>query len=68
MKPMFAKARKQPVRVIYAEGEDERMLHATQVILEEKLARPDSGRPAGGGGGADQAVSASRSRPGGISI
>ena len=30
----------QPVRVIYAEGEDERVLHATQVVLEEKLARP----------------------------
>jgi malate dehydrogenase (oxaloacetate-decarboxylating)(NADP+) len=28
------------VRVIYAEGEDERVLRATQVVLEEKLARP----------------------------
>jgi len=28
------------VRVIYAEGEDERILRATQVILEEKLALP----------------------------
>jgi malate dehydrogenase (oxaloacetate-decarboxylating)(NADP+) len=40
MKPVFAKAKSQPVRVIYAEGEDERVLHATQTILEEKLARP----------------------------
>ena len=40
MKPVFAKARTQPVRVIYAEGEDERVLRATQVVLEEKLARP----------------------------
>lgn len=40
MKPMFAKARTQPVRVIYAEGEDERVLRATQVVLEENLARP----------------------------
>ncbi len=40
MKPMFAKAKTQPVRVIYAEGEDQRVLHATQVVLEEKLARP----------------------------
>jgi malate dehydrogenase (oxaloacetate-decarboxylating)(NADP+) len=40
MKPMFAKAKAQPVRVIYAEGEDERVLHATQAVLEEKLARP----------------------------
>src|SRR5712675_11764 len=40
MKPVFAKAKTQPVRVSYAEGEDERVLHATQVVLEEKLARP----------------------------
>ena len=40
MKPVFAKAKTQPVRVIYAEGEDERVLHATQVVLGEKLARP----------------------------
>ncbi len=40
MKPVFAKAKTQPVRVIYAEGEDERILRATQVILEEKLALP----------------------------
>src|SRR5438105_11124647 len=40
MKPGFAKAKTQPVRVISAEGEDERVLHATQVVLEEKLARP----------------------------
>ncbi|WP_022723426.1 NADP-dependent malic enzyme [Rhodopseudomonas sp. B29] len=40
MKPVFAKAKSQPVRVIYAEGEDERVLHAVQTILEEKLARP----------------------------
>src|ERR1700728_987398 len=36
MKPVFAKAKSQPVRVIYAEGGDERVLHATQVVLEEK--------------------------------
>lgn len=40
MKPMFAKAKTQPMRVIYAEGEDERVLRATQVVLEENLARP----------------------------
>ncbi|MBC7583566.1 MAG: NADP-dependent malic enzyme [Tardiphaga sp.] len=40
MKPVFAKAKTQPVRVIYAEGEDERVLRATQVVLEEKLGRP----------------------------
>lgn len=47
MKPLFAKAKTQPMRVIYAEGEDERILRATQVVLEEKLARPILvGRPA----------------------
>ena len=40
MKPVFAKAKTQPVRVVYAEGEDERVLRATQVVLEEKIARP----------------------------
>ncbi len=40
MKPVFAKAKTQPVRVIYAEGEDERILRATQAVLEEKLALP----------------------------
>src|SRR6202000_3172229 len=40
MRPVFAKARSQPVRVIYAEGEDERVLRATQQVLEEKLAKP----------------------------
>ena len=40
MKPVFAKAKTQPVRVIYAEGEDERVLRATQQVLEERLAKP----------------------------
>jgi malate dehydrogenase (oxaloacetate-decarboxylating)(NADP+) len=40
MKPVFAKAKTQAVRVIYAEGEDERVLRATQQVLEEHLARP----------------------------
>src|SRR5215813_3356837 len=40
MKPVFAKAKTKPVRVIYAEGEDERVLRATQVVLEESLAKP----------------------------
>jgi malate dehydrogenase (oxaloacetate-decarboxylating)(NADP+) len=38
MKPLFAKARAARKRVIYAEGEDERVLRATQVVLEERLA------------------------------
>src|SRR6201996_1936837 len=40
MKPLFAKARAAHKRVIYSEGEDERVLRATQVVLEEQLARP----------------------------
>jgi malate dehydrogenase (oxaloacetate-decarboxylating)(NADP+) len=47
MKPVFAKAKTQPVRVIYAEGEDERVLRATQQVLEEGLAKVILvGRPA----------------------
>src|SRR5579863_3796463 len=40
MKPVFAKAREAQKRVIYSEGEDERVLRATQVVVEERLARP----------------------------
>lgn len=40
MKPIFSQARSAPRRVIYAEGEDERVLRAAQVALEEGLAQP----------------------------
>src|SRR5271166_5967010 len=40
MKPLFAKARAAMKTVIYSEGEDERVLRATQVVLEERLAKP----------------------------
>ena len=40
MKPLFAKARETRKRVIYSEGEDERVLRATQVVLEERIADP----------------------------
>jgi len=40
MKPVFERARKSPKRVIYAEGEDERVLRAAQVLIEEGIARP----------------------------
>src|SRR5262245_8103056 len=47
MKPVFAQAKSEAKRVVYAEGEDERVLRATQVVLEEELARPILvGRPA----------------------
>ncbi|HEX7811639.1 MAG TPA: phosphate acyltransferase, partial [Burkholderiales bacterium] len=40
MKPVFAAAKKTPHRVIYAEGEDERVLRAVQVVVDEKIAKP----------------------------
>ncbi len=40
MKPLFSKAKTNPKRVIYAEGEDERVLRAVQVVVEEGIARP----------------------------
>jgi malate dehydrogenase (oxaloacetate-decarboxylating)(NADP+) len=40
MKPVFAGARGSPKRVAYAEGEEERVLRAVQVVVDEKLARP----------------------------
>jgi malate dehydrogenase (oxaloacetate-decarboxylating)(NADP+) len=47
MKPVFTQAKSAPKRVIYAEGEDERVLRATQIVVEEGLARPILvGRPA----------------------
>src|SRR5690348_16413156 len=47
MKPVFAQAKTSPKRIVYAEGEDERILRATQVVVEEGLALPILvGRPA----------------------
>ena len=50
MKPLFAVAKQAPMeakRIVYAEGEDERVLRAVQVVVDEKLARPILvGRPA----------------------
>ncbi len=47
MKPIFAAAKNGPKRVVYAEGEDERVLRAVQVVVDEGLARPILiGRPA----------------------
>ena len=47
MKPIIEKARSNPKRVVFADGEDERVLRATQVILEEGIAVPILiGRPA----------------------
>ena len=41
MKPLFTAAKSGPKRrIVYAEGEDERVLRAVQVVVDEKLARP----------------------------
>ena len=41
MQPVFQAASDQPTkRIVYAEGEDDRVLRAAQVAVDEKLARP----------------------------
>jgi malate dehydrogenase (oxaloacetate-decarboxylating)(NADP+) len=46
MKPLFSAANASPKRIVYAEGEDERVLRAVQIVLDEGLAKPTLiGRP-----------------------
>ena len=46
MKPIFDRARQDPRRIIFAEGEDERVLRAVQALVDDRLARPHLvGRP-----------------------
>ncbi|HEU5284592.1 MAG TPA: NADP-dependent malic enzyme [Burkholderiales bacterium] len=40
MRPVFAAAKSSPKRVVYCEGEDQRVLQAVQVVVDEGLARP----------------------------
>ena len=40
MRPVFEAARKRPARIVYAEGEDERVLRAVQTVVDEGIARP----------------------------
>ena len=40
MRPVFQRAKQQPKRLVYAEGEDERVLRAAQTVIDEGLARP----------------------------
>ncbi|MFN2643489.1 MAG: phosphate acyltransferase, partial [Burkholderiales bacterium] len=40
MKPLFSAAKAAPRRVVYAEGEDERVLRAVQIVADERLAHP----------------------------
>ena len=47
MKPLYSAAKSAPRRLVYAEGEDERVLRAVQVVVDEGLAQPVLvGRPA----------------------
>ncbi len=47
MKPVFEAARREPKRLVYAEGEDVRVLHAVQIVVDEGIAWPVLvGRPA----------------------
>jgi malate dehydrogenase (oxaloacetate-decarboxylating)(NADP+) len=40
MKPIFSAAKAAPRRIVYAEGEEERVLRAVQVVLDEGIATP----------------------------
>ena len=40
MKPVIDRAIADPKRVVYAEGEERRVLHAAQVVVDEGMARP----------------------------
>ncbi|HEX5125171.1 MAG TPA: NADP-dependent malic enzyme [Rhodocyclaceae bacterium] len=40
MKPVFAAAKRAPKRIVFAEGESERVLRAVQTVVDEGIARP----------------------------
>src|SRR5690606_19003533 len=40
MKPVFDRARQAPASVVYAEGENETVIRAAQIVVDERLARP----------------------------
>ena len=62
MKPIFEAAAANPQRLVYTDGEEERVLRAVQVVVEERLAQADPDRPARGDRGAGRAA---RARPAG---
>ena len=40
MRPVYARAQEDPKRIVLCEGEEERVLQATQIILDENIAKP----------------------------
>ncbi|MEN8180106.1 MAG: phosphate acyltransferase, partial [Pseudomonadota bacterium] len=40
MKPVFDKAREKFTRLVYAEGEEEKVLQASQQVIDQRIARP----------------------------
>jgi malate dehydrogenase (oxaloacetate-decarboxylating)(NADP+) len=40
MRPVFEAARAEPARIVYAEGEDERVLRAVQTLVDDNIAEP----------------------------
>ncbi|MBI2234270.1 MAG: NADP-dependent malic enzyme [Micavibrio aeruginosavorus] len=40
MRPIFARAKQDPKRVVYCEGEEDRVLQAVQTVLDDGIAKP----------------------------
>lgn len=40
MRPIFAQAKADPKRIVYADGEEERVLRAVQTVVDEGIAKP----------------------------
>jgi len=40
MRPLFTRAKADPKRVVYCEGEEERVLRAVQIVVDDGLAKP----------------------------
>jgi len=40
MRPVFAAAKRNPARIVFCEGEDDRILRAVQTVVDEGLAKP----------------------------
>ncbi|MDB5492408.1 MAG: maeB [Micavibrio sp.] len=40
MRPIFSRAKLESKRVVYCEGEEERVLHAVQMVLDDHIAKP----------------------------